>query len=97
MCDHTGDLAYIGNGSIAMAAGWYGLHIISDGGKTIKKLDNVFYAKCVGYGAPEKSGGLNTLFIYGKPDESDKEGIYRSTDGGTSWVCINTDHLYLLK
>ena len=94
MCDHTGDLAYIGNGSIAMAAGWYGLHIISDGGKTVKKLDNVFYAKCVGYGAPEKSGGLNTLFIYGKPDESDKEGIYRSTDGGASWVCINTDHLY---
>ena len=94
MCDHTGDPAYLGNGSIAMAAGWYGLYLISDSGKTVKKLDNVFYAKCVGYGAPEKSGGVNTLFIYGKPDESDKEGIYRSTDGGATWVCINTDHLY---
>ena len=94
MCDHTGDPAYLGNGSIAMAAGWYGLYLISDSGKTVKKLDNVFYAKCVGYGAPEKSGGVNTLFIYGKPDESDKEGIYRSTDGGATWVCINNDHLY---
>lgn len=94
MCDHTGDLAYIGDDKVAMAAGWYGMYIISDSGKKIEKLDTVFYAKCVGYGAPEKKGGVNTLFIYGKPEESDPEGIYRSTDGGATWVCINTDHLY---
>ena len=94
MCDNTGDPAYIGDGKIAIAAGWYGMYVISDGGRNISKLDSVFYAKCVGYGAPEKSGGVNTLFIYGKPQEDDKEGIYRSTDGGSSWVCINTDKLY---
>ena len=54
----------------------------------------MFYAKTVGYGAPEKKGGVNTLFMYGKPQESDPEGIYRSTDAGKTWVCINTDHLY---
>ena len=91
-CDNAGDPAYLGDGSIAMAVGWYGMYIIKDG--KASKLDSVFYAKCVGYGAPEKSGGLNTLFIYGRPKESDPEGIYRSQDGGKTWVCINTDHLY---
>ena len=32
--------------------------------------------------------------MYGKPQASDPEGLYRSTDGGDSWVCINTDKLY---
>ena len=94
MCDVTGDPAYLGDGSIIMAAGWYGMYKISNGGAKIEKLDNVFYAKTVGYGAPEKTGDLNALYIYGKPAESDPEGIYRSTDGGKSWDCINTDHLY---
>jgi hypothetical protein len=57
-------------------------------------MDNVSYAKTVGYGAPEKTGGPNTLYMYGKPDENDTEGIYRSTDAGKTWVCINTQHLY---
>ena len=34
------------------------------------------------------------MYLYGKPAEDDKEGIYRSTDAGKTWVCINTDHLY---
>lgn len=94
MCDHTGDLAYLGDGTIIMAAGWQGMYKISDQGKSVEKLENVSYAKCVGYGAPEKEGGLNALYIYGKPEESDPEGIYRSNDGGATWVCINTQHLY---
>ena len=94
MCDHTGDPAYVTSGTVAMAAGWNGLYIITDEGKNIEKLDNVFYCKTIGYGAPEKEGGVNTLFMYGRPAESDPEGIYRSTDGGKSWDCINTDKLY---
>lgn len=94
MCDSTGDPAYVSKDTVAVAGGWYGLYLTTDGGKTVNKLDSVFYAKTVGYGAPEKEGGPNTLFIYGKPEESDPEGIYRSTDAGKSWVCINTDHLY---
>ena len=94
MCDSTGDPAYITKDTVAMAAGWYGMYILTDGAAKATKLDSVFYAKTVGYGAPEKTGGINTLFMYGKPLESDPEGIYRSTDAGKTWVCINTDHLY---
>ena len=76
-----------------MAAGWYGLYLISDSGTDVQRTD-VFYCKSIGCGAPEKKGGVNTLFIYGKPTESDEEGIYRSTDSGKTWVCINTKNLY---
>jgi len=60
----------------------------------MEHLDSMGYAKCIGYGAPEKKGGPNTLFVFGRPTEKDPEGIYRSTDAGKTWVCINTDHLY---
>ena len=93
MCDHTGDPAYITKDTIAMAAGWNGLYIITEEGTKAEKTD-VFYCKTIGYGAPEKKGGVNTLFMYGKPQESDPEGIYRSVDAGKTWVCINTDHIY---
>lgn len=92
--EETGDPAYLGNGTIAFAGANQGMFLISDKGKTVTKLDTVAYAKCVGYGAPEKSGDPNTLFMYGKPEESDPEGIYRSQDSGKTWVCINTEHLY---
>lgn len=92
-CDHSGDLAYIAENKVAMAVGWNGLYIITEEGKKVEKTD-VFYAKTIGYGAPEKAGDPNTLYMYGKPEESDPEGIYRSTDEGKSWVLINTDHIY---
>lgn len=93
MCDATGDPAYIKKDTIAMATGWDGLYIITEEGTKAEKTD-VFYCKTVGYGAPEKSGGVNTLYMYGKPAETDPEGIYRSTDGAASWELINKDHLY---
>ena len=92
--EHTGDLAYVTKGTVALAGANQGLFLISDKGAKVEKLDSVKYAKCVGYGAPEKSGSPNTLFIFGKPAEDDPEGVYRSTDAGKTWVCINTDHLY---
>ncbi|WP_298483488.1 dockerin type I domain-containing protein [uncultured Ruminococcus sp.] len=92
-CDSAGRIAYLGEDNIILGAGWYGMYHVTNGGKTVEQLD-VFYCKTVGYGAPEKEGGLNTLYMYGKPQESDPEGIYRSVDGGSSWVLINQNKLY---
>ncbi len=95
-CDTAGRIAYLGEGELALGGGWYGMYraSVKDGKAAITKLDSVYYCKTVGYGAPEKAGGLNTLYMYGRPAESDPEGIYRSTDGGKTWDCINTDKLY---
>ena len=94
MYEHTCDPAYIGKGTVAVAASNYGIYIFSENGTKMEHLDSMGYAKCIGYGAPEKAGGPNTLFVFGRPTENDPEGIYRSTDAGKSWVCINTDHLF---
>jgi len=93
-CDVANRIAYLGKGQIVVAAGWQGAFISNDYGKTVKKLDTVFYCKTIGYGAPEKEGGINTLFMYGKPNTDDIEGLYRSTDAGKTWVLINTKNLY---
>ena len=95
-CDSAGRIAYLGEGDLILGGGWYGMYhaTVKDGKATIEKLDNVNYCKTVGYGAPEKEGGLNTLFMYGKPAEDDAEGVYRSTDGGKTWICINVNHVY---
>ncbi len=94
-CDSAGRIGYLGKGDLILGGGWYGMyHVTVDGTKvTAEKLD-VHYCKTVGYGAPEKKGGVNTIYMYGRPLESDPDGIYRSTDGGKTWVCINTEHLY---
>ena len=97
-CDSAGRIAYLGTkGDLMLAGGWYGMYhvtVAEDGTVKSEKLDNVSYCKTMGYGAPEKKGGVNTLFMYGKLTEDGQEGIYRSTDAGKTWVCINTTHLY---
>lgn len=96
MCDSAGRIGYLGEGDLILGGGYYGMYRVKvDGTKVdVQKINNVSYCKTVGYGAPEKKGGLNTIFMYGRPAESDPEGIYRSTDAGKTWVCINTDHIY---
>ncbi len=93
-CDSAARIACLDNDTIILGAGWNGMYKATNTGKTIEKIDSVFYCKTVGYGAPEKEGGVNTLYIYGKPVETDPEGIYRSTDGGETWACINTQNIY---
>ncbi len=93
-CDNAARIAYLGEGEFVIAAGWYGAYHVTDYGKTVTKLDSVFYCKTMGYGAPKEEGGVNTLFMYGRPAEDDVDGIYRSTDAGASWELINSDHLY---
>ena len=95
-CDSAGRIGWLGKGDLMLGGGWYGMYraSVKNGKATITKVDGVSYCKTLGYGAPEKKGGVNTIYFYGKPLDSDPEGIYRSTDAGKTWVCINTDHLY---
>ncbi len=93
-CDSAGRIAYLGDGELMLGAGYYGAYHVTDYGKKVEKLDNVSYCKTIGYGAPEEEGGVNTLYMYGKPSEDDVEGVYRSTDAGKTWVAINLHHLY---
>jgi hypothetical protein len=93
-CDAAYRIAYLGEGSFVLGAGWYGAYISTDYGKTLTKLDSVFYCKTIGYGAPEKEGGVNCLYMWGQPEESDPQGVYRSSDGGQTWVAINVNHTY---
>jgi len=92
--DHTCDLAYISKGTVAMATSNHGIYVFSENGTKMTHLDSMEYAKCIGYGKAEKEGGPNTLFVFGRPTADDPEGIYRSTDAGQTWVCINTEHLF---
>ena len=93
-CDVANRIGYLGKGQFVLAAGWQGAYISTDSGKTVEKLDSVFYCKTIGFGAPQKEGGVNTLYMYGKPSTDDAEGIYRSTDSGKTWSLINTQNLY---
>lgn len=92
-CDAATRVAYLGGGDLILGGGWHGMYKVTDGGSTVTKLP-VYYCKTVGYGAPEKKGNPNALYMYGRPTEEDVEGIYRSTDGGETWLLINTQDLY---
>lgn len=93
-CDAANRIGYLGEGEMVVGAGWNGAYYVTDHGKSIEKLDSVFYCKTIGYGAPEKEGGLNTLYMYGQPTEEDIQGVYRSSDAGKTWVLINSNKLY---
>lgn len=92
-CDSCGRIAYLGEDNLVVGAGYYGAYYVTGSGKNVEKL-NVFYCKSIGYGAPEKKGDVNTLYMWGKPFENDKEGVYRSQDSGKTWVLINSDYQY---
>ena len=93
-CDSAYRIAYLDEGEFVLAGGWQGAYLVQDYGKTVTKLDSVSYCKTIGSGAPEKEGGCDTLYMWGKPDENSKEGVYRSTDKGKTWVAVNLSRTY---
>ncbi len=93
-CDNAFRIAYLSEGTFAIAAGWYGAYLVTDYGKTVTKMDSVSYCKTMGYGAAEKEGDPYTLYMWGQPSSEDPLGVYRSTDSGESWVAININYNY---
>ncbi|MBP1564393.1 MAG: cellulosome protein dockerin type I [Oscillospiraceae bacterium] len=70
-----------------------GLQYTTDGGKTLKKIDNVKRSDVVGFG--KAKDGEDYLAIYMSGETNGKYGIYRSDDMAESWVRVNDDaHQY---
>ena len=69
--------------------GVYGLWHSTDSGQTFVKLSNVQEADVVGFG--KSAPGKTYPAIYVAAQIDNVRGIYRSDDGGASWVRINDD------
>ena len=92
--DFSNRIAYLAKGLIALAAGNKGLYLVGSYGQTIEKVPNLEYCKSIGFGAPEKMGEMNVLYMYGRPCKFDPDGLYRSQDGGISWSLLNYKQLF---
>lgn len=77
----------------SLASGIYGLWHSTDSGMTFSKLANVQEANVIGFGKAAPGGSYMALYTSAKIDGI--RGIFRSNDGGASWVRINDDqHQY---
>ena len=86
-------IAYAETGTVVVSGGNNGAFLISNYGTSISRL-NANYCKTIGSGVPKKSGKPNVLYMYGKVESDDPEGIFRSEDEGSTWVLINALKLH---
>jgi len=86
-------IAYAETGTVVVSGGNNGAFLISNYGTSITRL-NANYCKTIGSGVPKKSGKPNVLYMYGKVESDDPEGIFRSEDEGSTWVLINALKLH---
>ncbi|WP_052888464.1 cellulose binding domain-containing protein [Thermogemmatispora carboxidivorans] len=71
----------------------YGLWHSTDGGQTFTKLSSLAGADKIGFGMPAPGQSYPALYISGIVGSV--RGIFRSDDGGNSWVLINdSQHQY---
>ena len=75
-------------GDVWLAGGEDGLWHSTDSGSGFEQVTNVEEADNIGFGAPE-SGSYMAVYSSAKIDGI--RGIYRSDDGGASWIRINDD------
>ncbi|MBV9848238.1 MAG: carbohydrate-binding protein [Armatimonadetes bacterium] len=83
-------------GDLWVTAGDNGLYHSTGGGATFTKMPNVARADGLGLGKAAPSRSDPALYLVGTPATVGAvHGVYRSDDGGASWVRINDDqHQY---
>jgi xyloglucan-specific exo-beta-1,4-glucanase len=82
---HEGDI-WLAGGS---ASTTYGLWHSTDSGATFTKLSNVDQADNIGFGKAAPGASYPALYAIAKV--SGQRGVFRSDDGGASWIRINDD------
>jgi oligoxyloglucan reducing-end-specific cellobiohydrolase len=82
-------------GDIWLPLGSNGMRHSADGGVTWTNPSNVVWANSVAVGAAGSGTHIPAIYLYGVAAPASVMGIYRSDDGGTTWVRINDDlHQY---
>ncbi|MEU9047530.1 MULTISPECIES: RICIN domain-containing protein [unclassified Kitasatospora] len=76
-------------GDLWIAGGGNGLRHSADGGASFRKLDGVEGASAIGFGKAAPGAGYQALYLSGKV--KGVIALFRSTDGGSTWVRINDD------
>ncbi|KJY30633.1 carbohydrate-binding protein, partial [Streptomyces sp. NRRL S-495] len=76
-------------GDLWIAGGDRGLLHSTNGGASFAKADAVRQASAVGFGRPAPGASYQALYLSGTV--KDVSGLFRSTDGGSTWVRINDD------
>ena len=82
-----GDIWFAGGSA---ESGTYGLWHSTDSGASFTKLSNVEEADTIGFG--KAAEGYNYMALYTTAKINGVRGIFRSDDGGASWVRINDDN-----
>jgi len=66
-----------------------GLHFTDDAGESWTTLQNVQNAELVAIGKQMAAGSYPTIFLFGKANNDNSFGYYRSIDQGVSWNLIH--------
>ncbi|OJJ42808.1 hypothetical protein ASPZODRAFT_146978 [Penicilliopsis zonata CBS 506.65] len=84
-------------GEVWLALGDEGVYHTTDFGASWKAVSAAasVTAKLITVGAPKSASAPESLFILGQTSDAVTQGVYRSDDGGSSWVRVNDDaHQY---
>lgn len=77
-------------GDVWVALGNGGLTRTIDSGASFQALTSVQTADAVGFGAPAPGASVPAVYIWGSAGGGPR-GVYRSSDGGATWLRINDD------